>query len=120
MREDSRIFVAGHRGLVGSALLRALESGGYRNLLVRTRRELDLTDRQAVHSFFQAEKPEYVLLAAAKVGGILANSTYPADFLRDNLAISLNVIDAAWRSGVTKLVNLGSSCIYPKFAPQPI
>ena len=120
MHEDSRIYVAGHRGLVGSALVRALEDAGFRRILCRTHQELDLTGRQAVSEFFQAEKPEYVFLAAAKVGGILANSTYPADFLRENLAIALNVIDACWRSGVVKLVYLGSSCIYPKHAPQPI
>jgi GDP-L-fucose synthase len=120
MDENSRIFVAGHRGLVGSALVRKLQAAGYRNLICRTRSELDLTDTHAVSRFFAAEKPEYVFLAAAKVGGILAKSTYPADFLRENLAIALNVVDASWRHGVRKLANLGSSCIYPKFAPQPI
>lgn len=120
MNLQDRIYVAGHRGLVGSAVLRRLRAAGYENLLYRTRDELDLTDPRAVEDFFAAEKPEYVFLAAAKVGGILANATYPADFLRDNLAIELNVIEAAYRHGVEKLLFLGSSCIYPKFAPQPI
>ena len=116
----SRIYVAGHRGLVGSAIVRRLEALGYKNLRTRTRAELDLTNRGAVDEFFAKEKPEYVFLAAAKVGGILANSTHPADFLRENLLIQTNVIDAAYRSGAKKLLFLGSSCIYPKFAPQPI
>jgi GDP-L-fucose synthase len=120
MNLDSRIFVAGHRGLVGSAIVRALQASGYRNLLVQSRSETDLTDQAAVERFFASEKPEYVFLAAAKVGGILANFTYPADFLRDNLAIELNVIDAAYRHKVEKLQFLGSSCIYPKFAEQPM
>jgi GDP-L-fucose synthase len=120
MRERSRIFVAGHRGLAGSALVRALRRFGYDNLLCRTRQELDLLDQRAVRHFFETEKPEFVFLAAAKVGGILANSTYPVDFLRDNLAIQLNVTDAAFQSGVEKLLFLGSSCIYPRMAPQPI
>lgn len=120
MDHNSRIFVAGHKGLAGSATLRHLRAAGYDNLLVRSRSELDLTDREAVEEFFANQRPQYVFLAAAKVGGILANSTYPADFIRDNLAIELNVIDAAWRHGVNKLLFLGSSCIYPKFAPQPM
>ncbi len=120
MEPDSRIFVAGHRGLAGSAIVRRLRALGYRNLILRPRTELDLISKEAVDSFFALERPEYVFLAAAKVGGILANSTYPADFLRDNLAVQLNVIDAAWRFGVTKLEFLGSSCIYPKLAPQPM
>lgn len=120
MQKTSRIFVAGHNGLVGSGIVRQLQSEGYRNLILRGRKELDLTSRPAVDSFFASENPEYVFLAAAKVGGILANSTYPADFLHDNLAIELNVIDASCRHGVQKLEFLGSSCIYPKFAPQPI
>ncbi len=120
MRRGARIYVAGHRGLVGSAIARRLEALGFQDLLVRTRQELDLTDGRAVRTFFEAERPEYVLLAAAKVGGILANDTYPADFIRDNLAIELNVIDAAHRAGVAKLLFLGSSCIYPRLAPQPI
>ncbi len=116
----SRIFVAGHRGLVGSAIRRRLLQEGYTNLILRSRGELDLTNQAAVDAFFAAEKPEYVFLAAAKVGGILANSSYPVEFLRDNLAIETNVIEAAYRNGVKKLECLGSSCIYPKLAPQPI
>jgi GDP-L-fucose synthase len=117
---DSRIYVAGHRGLAGSALVRQLRAKGYRNLILRTRAELDLIDAAATLRFFQAEKPEIVLLAAAKVGGILANNTYPADFVRDNLAIQTNVIHEAWRAGVKKLLFLGSSCIYPRDCPQPM
>ena len=120
MDRKSRIFVAGHRGLVGSAIVRFLRREGFENLILRSRQETDLTSREAVETFFAEQQPEYVFLAAAKVGGILANSTYPADFIRDNLAIQLNVINAAWRYGVKKLEFLGSSCIYPKFAPQPI
>ena len=120
MNKESKIFVAGHRGLVGSAILRKLRSLGYRNLITRTRDELDLRDQAAVDRFFEEERPEYVFLSAAKVGGILANSTYPADFIRDNLQIQTNVIDAAYRSGSKKLLFLGSSCIYPKHAPQPM
>ncbi len=120
MNPGSRIFVAGHRGLVGSAIVRRLEREGYRNLLLAGRDQLDLRDQAAVNDFFAREKPEYVFLTAAKVGGILANDTYPAEFLRDNLLIEANVIDAAWRAGARKLLFLGSSCIYPKFAPQPM
>jgi GDP-L-fucose synthase len=120
MEFDSRILVAGHQGLVGSAIVRRLQSSGYRNLLLARRATLDLRIQSAVEEFFAREKPEYVFLAAAKVGGILANSTYPAEFLRDNLLIEANTIHAAWRAGVGKLLFLGSSCIYPKFAPQPI
>jgi GDP-L-fucose synthase len=120
MDKGARIFVAGHRGLVGSAICRRLRREGYERLLLLSRAELDLTDPSAVESFFRREQPEYVFLAAAKVGGILANSTYPADFLRENLAIQNNAIDAASRYGVKKLLFLGSSCIYPKLAPQPI
>ena len=120
MDKASKIFVAGHRGLVGSAILRKLQAAGYTNLVTRTRAELDLRDQAAVNRFFEEERPEYVFLAAAKVGGILANSTYPADFIRDNLQIQTNVIDAAYRHGVKKLLFLGSSCIYPKYAPQPM
>ena len=116
----SRVFVAGHRGLVGSAITRRLLSLGYNNLLLRTRSELDLCDSQAVNAFFAAEKPEFVYLAAAKVGGILANSTYPADFIHDNLALQGNLIDSAYRHQAKKLLFLGSSCIYPKLAPQPL
>ncbi len=120
MKLNAPIFVAGHRGLVGSAIVRRLAADGFTRVLTRTRSELDLTDKRAVQAFFAAEKPAYVFLAAAKVGGILANDTFPADFIRENLEIQINVIDAAWRAGVNKLVFLGSSCIYPKFAPQPI
>jgi GDP-L-fucose synthase len=114
------IFVAGHRGLVGSAIVRRLESLGATNILVRARGELDLRDESAVTQFFDESKPTYVFLSAAKVGGIKANDAFPAEFLRDNLAIQTNVIHAAWKSGVKKLCFLGSSCIYPKLAPQPI
>jgi len=120
MNSSSKIYVAGHRGLVGSAIIRRLRAQGYTNLVMRTRAALDLQDRAAVDRFFSTERPEYVFLAAAKVGGILANNTYPADFLRDNLEIQNNIIDAAHRQGVAKLQFLGSSCIYPKLAPQPI
>jgi GDP-L-fucose synthase len=120
MDKSSRVYVAGHRGLVGSAICRRLRSAGYLNILVRDRAQLDLTSQAAVEAFFAAEKPEYVFLAAAKVGGILANSTHPVEFLRDNLAIELNVIDSSYRYGVKKLQCLGSSCVYPKLAPQPI
>jgi len=120
LERDAKIFVAGHRGLVGGAIVRSLGRAGYTNLLTAPRAALDLRDRAAVQAFFDAERPAYVFVAAAKVGGILANSQYPADFIRDNLEIQTNVIDSAWRSGVTKLAFLGSSCIYPRLAPQPI
>lgn len=120
MTPDSKIFVAGHRGLVGSAIVRRLQSAGFTQILTRSRSELDLTDKQAVRGFFDAQQPDYVFLAAAKVGGILANDSFPADFIRENLEIQTNVIDSAWRASVKKLVFLGSSCIYPKFAAQPI
>lgn len=120
MNLESKVFVAGHRGLVGSALMRNLRERGYANLLTRTHAELDLTDQAAVEAFFAAEKPDYVFLAAAKVGGIHANDTYPAEFIRDNLAIQTNVIHAAYRHNVKRLLFLGSSCIYPKLAPQPL
>jgi GDP-L-fucose synthase len=120
MDRTSRIFIAGHRGLVGSALVRKLQHEGFTNLILRTHDELDLTSRPAVDAFFAAVRPEYVFLVAGKVGGIQANSQYPADFIRENLAIQLNVIDAAWRNHVRKLEFFGSSCIYPKLAPQPI
>ncbi len=117
---DARIYVAGHRGLVGSAVVQRLREAGFHELLLRTRQELDLRDSQAVGRFFEQERPEYVVLAAARVGGILANATYPVDFLEDNLLIELNVIHAAHRVGVQRLIFLGSSCIYPKMAPQPL
>jgi GDP-L-fucose synthase len=120
MDKQSRIYIAGHHGLVGSAIRRKLEATGYTNLLLRSRAELDLTNQAAVDRFFSAERPEYVFLAAALVGGILANSTRPADFIRENLLIQTHVMDAAFRHDVTKLQFLGSSCIYPKLAPQPI
>jgi GDP-L-fucose synthase len=120
MNRTARIFVAGHRGLVGSAFIRSLEMAGYSNILVRNHGELDLTRQEDVERFFEIERPEYVFLAAARVGGILANSSRPAEFIYENLMISTNVIDAAFRSGVRKLLNLGSSCIYPRDSPQPI
>ncbi len=120
MLTGDRVFVAGHRGLVGSAIVGKLREKGYESLLLRTRSELDLTDQAAVRTFFQSEGPDHVVLAAAKVGGILANSTYPADFIYQNLAIEVNIIHEAWRAGVKKLLFLGSSCIYPKLAPQPL
>jgi GDP-L-fucose synthase len=120
LTQASRIYVAGHRGLVGSAVVRALNRGGLTNLVLRTHRELDLTNQAEVNRFFDAERPEVVILAAARVGGIYANNSRPALFIRDNLLIQDNVIDAAHRSGAGKFVFLGSSCIYPKLAPQPI
>jgi len=118
--KTSRIYVAGHRGLVGSAVVRAFQKQGNMNLLLRTHGELDLTDQLAVRQFFEAERPEAVIMAAARVGGIYANNSHPAQFIRDNLLIQDNVIDSAYRTGVSKFVFLGSSCIYPKLAPQPI
>lgn len=120
MEKNSRIYVAGHRGMVGSAIVRLLEAEGYYNLIVRTHKELDLTDQQQVKLFFAENKPDYVFLAAARVGGIQANIDNPASFLLDNLLIQNNVIDSSYRSGVRKLVFLGSSCIYPKECPQPM
>jgi GDP-L-fucose synthase len=120
MNKDSRIYIAGHRGMVGSAIHRHLLANGYSCILLRTSNELDLRNQTAVDHFFKTEKPEYVFLAAAKVGGIVANNTYRADFLYDNLMIQTNVIHAAWKHGVKKLLFLGSSCIYPKMAPQPL
>jgi len=120
MTPDSKIYVAGHRGLAGSALARRLKAKGYRNIAGRTHAELDLTDGGAVERFFREERPEAVILAAAKVGGIMANNTYPAEFIHSNLAIQTNVIHQAWRSGVKRLLFLGSSCIYPRDCPQPM
>ena len=120
MNLDAKIYVAGHRGLVGSAIVRNLEDKGYTNIICRTHKELDLTNQEAVRAFFEQERPEYVFLAAAKVGGIHANNTYPADFIYDNLMIQNNVIKAAHDFEVKKLLFLGSTCIYPKMAPQPI
>jgi GDP-L-fucose synthase len=120
MDKNAKVLVAGARGLVGSAIVRRLKQGGYASVLAPVRNELDLMDRAAVDAYFAAHKPTHVFMAAAKVGGILANSTYPADFIRDNLAIQINIIDAAWCNGVAKFLFLGSSCIYPKMAPQPI
>lgn len=120
MKQDSKIYVAGHSGLVGSALMRQMYARGYKNLVKRNHAELDLTDQAAVRDFFAQEKPEYVLLAAARVGGIHANNTYPAEFIQQNLAIQTNVIHEAWRNNVKRLLFLGSSCIYPKDCPQPI
>jgi GDP-L-fucose synthase len=120
MNPESSIFIAGHRGLVGSAIVRRLQAAGFRNLVLRARNELNLTRQGAVESFFADVRPEYVFFAAAKVGGILANDSFPAEFLQDNLVIQTNIIDAAYRNGTRKLLFLGSSCIYPKHAPQPM
>jgi len=120
MTKNSKIYIAGHRGLVGSAIVKNLESKGYSNLVYKTHSELDLTNQKAVEEFFKKEKPEYVILAAAKVGGIVANNTYRADFIYENLAIQNNVIHNAYKYGVEKLLFLGSTCIYPKLAPQPM
>ena len=120
MEKTAKIYVAGHTGLVGSAIMRRLQKNGYENLIVRTHAELDLTDQSAVMRFFEAESPDYVFLAAAQVGGIVANKTYPADFIYTNLMIGLNIVNAAYRTGVKKLMNLASSCIYPKDVKQPM
>ena len=120
MEKHSKIYVAGHKGLVGSAIVRLLIAKGYDNIIIRSHAELDLSIQAEVEAFFNKEKPEYVFLAAAKVGGIGANSTYPAEFFYQNMTIALNVIDASYKFGVTKLLNLGSSCIYPRMAPQPL
>jgi len=120
MELDSKIYIAGHKGMVGSAILRRLKREGYTCLITKTRQELDLTDQKAVENFFKVEKPEFIFMAAAKVGGILANSTYPAEFIYENLAIQINIIHQAYRHGVEKLLFLGSSCIYPRNAPQPL
>ena len=120
MNKNDKIYIAGHRGMVGGAIKQQIEQRGFNNIITRTRSELDLNNQQAVEDFFTQEKPDYVFLAAAKVGGIHANDTYPADFIRENLQIQTNVIDSAYRSGVKKLLFLGSTCIYPKMAPQPL
>lgn len=120
MESGARIYVAGHTGLAGSAIVRALRQAGHDNLLLRRHAELELTDPHAVAGFFEHERPQYVFVAAAKVGGILANDSYPADFIRENLAVQLNVLHEAWRAGVKRLLFLGSSCIYPRDCPQPI
>ena len=120
MQKQNKIYVAGHRGLVGSAIVRALQAQGYNNLILRAHKELDLLDQKTVTDFFQKEKPEYIFLAAAKVGGILANKTYPADFIYQNLQVQNNVIHNSYLHGVRKLLFLGSSCIYPRNCPQPI
>jgi len=120
MQPTDRIYIAGHRGLVGSAIMRRLQAAGYRNLVTRTHAELELTEQAAVRGFFERERPDHVVLAAARVGGIVANETYPADFIRENLEIQNNVIHEAWRTGVKRLLFLGSSCIYPRDCPQPI
>src|ERR1700733_10046835 len=120
MDKSSKIYIAGHRGMVGSAIYRKLKSEGFTNFITRTSDVLDLRNQQQVGDFFELEKPEYVFLAAAKVGGILANNTYRAEFLYDNLMIETNVIGACYKAGVKKLLFLGSSCIYPKLAPQPL
>src|SRR3990172_8432899 len=120
MNLNSKIYIAGHRGLVGSALVRRLTAAGYTNLVTRTSKELDLRRQADVEAFFERERPEYVFLAAAKVGGILANSTFKAEFIYDNIMIAANIIHASYKSSVKNLLTLGSSCIYPKFAPQPM
>lgn len=120
MKKTDKVYVAGHRGLVGSAIVRRLQADGFDNLVVRTSRELDLRDQAAVQAFFASERPDYVILAAAKVGGILANDSYPAEFIYDNLMMEANVIHASWEYGVEKLLALGSTCIYPRMAPQPL
>ena len=120
MQPESKIYVAGHRGMVGSAIVRALRKQGYNNIITRTHQELDLTDQKAVKSFFEREQPEYVFLAAAKVGGIIANAEHPADFMYENMMLEMNVIHSAYMAGCRKLLFLGSSCIYPRLAPQPM
>ncbi|MCF7800317.1 GDP-L-fucose synthase [Candidatus Babeliales bacterium] len=120
MQKNSRIYVAGHKGLVGSAILRKLKQKGYENIITKSHKELDLTKQEEVEEFFEKQKPEYVFLAAAKVGGILANRDYPADFIYQNLMIACNVINASYKNNIKKLINLGSTCIYPRDAPQPL
>ena len=120
MEKEAKIYVAGHRGMVGSAIVRVLQKAGYKNIIMRTSKELDLRGQDAVEEFFAAERPDYVFLAAAKVGGIMANSKYPADFMYDNMVLEMNVIHSAYQNNVKKLLFLGSSCIYPRLAPQPM
>lgn len=120
MEKNSKIYVAGHNGMVGSAIVRELKKQGYNNLLLRSHSELDLTNQEMVNNFFRMEKPDYVFLAAAKVGGIIANSKHPADFMYENMMLEMNVIHASWKNGIKKLEFLGSSCIYPRLAPQPM
>ncbi len=120
MENNSKIYVAGHRGMVGSAIVRELKKQGYNNLVLRTHKELDLTRQDEVETFFKDEKPEYVFLAAAKVGGIMGNATAKADFMYENMVLEMNVIHSAWKNGCKKLEFLGSSCIYPRLAPQPM
>ena len=120
MEKDAKIYVAGHRGMVGSAIVRALEKNGYNNIITKSHNELDLTRQDQVESFFETEKPDYVFLAAAKVGGIIANNEHPADFMYDNMILEMNVIHSAWKNNCKKLMFLGSSCIYPRMAPQPM
>ena len=120
MDRNSKIYVAGHRGMVGSAIVRELQHNGYTNIVTRSHSELDLVNQQAVINFFDSERPDYVFLAAAKVGGIVANATALADFMYENMMLEMNVINAAWRTGCRKLLFLGSSCIYPRLAPQPM
>ena len=120
MQKDARIFIAGHRGMVGSAIVRSLQGAGYSNLLLRSRTELDLCCQSEVEAFFREYQPEYVFLAAARVGGIIANSSYKGEFIHDNLMIQNNIVHNCWMNGVTRLLFLGSTCIYPKYAPQPM
>ena len=120
MNQNAKIYIAGHRGMVGSAIVRELQRQGYTNIITRTHQELDLRVQSAVEAFFAAEQPEYVFLAAAKVGGIIANQETPADFLYENMMLEMNVIHSAWKNGCKKLEFLGSSCIYPRMAPQPM
>ena len=120
MEKEAKIYVAGHRGMVGSAIVRALQKAGYKNIIMRTSKELDLRRQDAVEEFFAFEKPDYVFLAAAKVGGIMANSKYPADFMYDNMVLEMNVLNASYRNSVKKLLFLGSACIYPRLCSQPI
>ena len=120
IEKNAKIYLSGHRGLVGSAIYRRLQKEGFTNIITRTHAELDLTNQAEVNAFFEKEKPEYVILAAAKVGGIMANSQYPAEFIYQNLMIGTNIVHASYKNGVKKLLNRGSSCIYPRMAPQPM